>query len=100
MNVNIIGTIGKVEDGILVLIDIEYNENIYECSYWYNQKISLLTTPDTLDGIIDIKTLEDYPKIKEYLLNTLEPYEVAISKTEELDVDYQSYLDYIKLKTT
>jgi hypothetical protein len=87
MNVNIIGTVGKIEDGILVLIDIEYDGILYECSYWYNDTTSLITTPDSLDFITDLKSHSDYNKIKEYLLKTLEPYDIAINKVDALDIN-------------
>ena len=96
MNVYITDILGKVEDGVLVILDIEYGEKLYECSYWYTNTKFILTTSDELDKIVNFKETEEYSNVIEYLKKTLEPYNNIIHTIKDYDIDVQSYNDYMK----
>jgi hypothetical protein len=53
MRISIKKYLGRLEEGIIALVVIQYNDSNYECSYWYDKDNCILTLEDDLAEIIN-----------------------------------------------
>lgn len=78
--------LGKVENGILVLLAITYSGNYYESTFFYNEKDLILTISTDLEEIIgDITKHPQYPKLIQDILKLVVPYSEMIDKIDPVD---------------
>lgn len=68
-SISLIDYIGKIDDGVAVLLSLLINENTYQVIYWFNPK-------NEFRIVIEEKFYEDFPKIKniyeyEYLIDLI-----------------------------
>lgn len=84
-NADILDYLGKFEDGVLVLITIQYEDVFYDATYFYNKEHLLLTISDDLEAKlgIDIKSDPDYPDLIRLLLKKTIPYNEIINRLDE-----------------
>ena len=80
--VSVIDYLGKVENGILVLLYILYNNIHYEATFYYTDKDILLTVSDELEIILGHKITENsnYINLLKDILSKIEPYSVKINQ--------------------
>lgn len=73
---SILEYLGKIEDGILVLISIIHEEVYYESTFYYTDKDMVLTIPEDLELKIGHKIIQDeeYPKLIKYIIKKVVPY--------------------------
>jgi hypothetical protein len=85
--VSILEYLGRIKDGILVLLNIMYEGESYEATYYYTRYHDILTISSELENKIgcSIEEHEDYLK----LMNTVEiktaPYDEIIDKISDFD---------------
>lgn len=89
LNVSIIKYLGKVEDGIIVLVTINVpSEDVsFDATFYYTDTKMILTISEELEEIIgDIKSLPEYPQILRLCLRKVVPYHELINSIDPLDV--------------
>ena len=85
-NISINEYLGKVEDGILILIGIVYNERYYEGTFFYNDKDIILTISNELEEIVgNIKEHDEYITILKTILRKIVPYDEMINNIDPVD---------------
>jgi hypothetical protein len=86
-NVSINEYLGKVENGILVLLSIVYDGSYYESTFFYNEKDIILTISDEMEGILgcDIKKHPGYTKLLKDVLGKIVPYNEIIDRIDEVN---------------
>ena len=79
--------LGKIENGILVLISIVYNDVYYEATYFYTIDQLVLTVPENLEDEIGHKITEDeeYPNLIKNLIKKIIPHKEMYNKIDEVD---------------
>jgi hypothetical protein len=85
--INIIDYLGKHENGVIVLINIEYEEIFYEASFYYTDSLIALTVDESLEKKIgcDIEDWENYNRLVSDILNKIVPYEEIINIVNDFD---------------
>lgn len=72
---SILEYLGKVEDGVLVLLGVTYNKKYYESTFFYDDKNIILTISDELESQVgDIKTHPEYFECLRDILRKVVPY--------------------------
>jgi hypothetical protein len=60
--------IGKVKDGIAVLLSINIDDSIYQMIFWFNRDCKYVLTPDeNLLKLLNIKSIYEYEHINDLL---------------------------------
>ncbi|CAG7580963.1 MAG: hypothetical protein SLAVMIC_00616 [uncultured marine phage] len=85
LNVSITNYLGQLEEGVVVLLSVKYNDNIYEATYWYDSTYKVLTLEEKLENEIEGE-IEGHDQLMEFL----------DENTSDFDEIY-STLDPIKL---
>lgn len=68
VSISIIDFLGKVKDGIGVVMSLNIDDNIYQMVFWFNKECKyVLTVEDKLLGVLNIKTIYEYEHINELL---------------------------------
>lgn len=68
LDISINTYLGKLENGVLVLLSIICEGNVYEATYWYNEEYKVLTLESRLNSELgDVKDLDEYDSIMEFL---------------------------------
>ena len=49
LEVTIKNYLGQLEEGVVVLLAVKYNEKIYEGTYWYNSEYKVITLEEELE---------------------------------------------------
>lgn len=93
LNVDIIDYMGKLDNGVLVLISIGFNNNWYEATVYYTEDDVVITTDDSFeeDFGMSIEKYENYDKFLESVFKKLVPCSEIISRLD--DVDFNKYMD-------
>ncbi len=83
---SIIEYLGKVENGILVLIGIVYEETYYESTFFYTDTDMVVTISEDLEQKIgDIKEHLEYPELIKFLIKNVIPHNELFERTDEVD---------------
>ena len=84
---SILEYLGKIGDGILVLISIVYNDTYYEGTYFYTSSQLVLTVDDQLNIDIGhhILTDDDYPDLIRDIISKVALYEDIYNSLDEVD---------------
>ena len=88
IDISIKSYLGKISEGILVLLSIKYNSEIYEATYWYTEKLDVITFDEDLKGMIgDFEKLNDKNKesIISFLRNNTSEYSELIDDLSEFE---------------
>lgn len=96
VDVSILKYLGKVQDGILVLISINFKEeNInLDATFYYTDSQMMITINEDIEEVIgDIKQHPKYKDILKLCLRKVIPYNEIIDNIDPLDV--RPYIDAI-----
>jgi hypothetical protein len=87
-SVSILEYLGKVDDAILVLLSIIYNEKYYEATFLYNKEDILLTASEELEQDLGYKITEDseYVDLLRNILKQIVPYNELINRIDDFKV--------------
>jgi len=86
IDVDILEYLGKLENGVLVLVGLLYQKKYYESSFFYTEKEMVLTIPDDLEVLIgDIKQYPEYPDILLRILRKIVPYKDIYGTLDDVD---------------
>jgi hypothetical protein len=86
ISVSVLEYLGKVEDGILVLIGLVHNKVYYEATFFYTEKDMIFTISEELEEVIgDIKTHPEYRQILAELIKKVVPYNELIDSIDSVD---------------
>jgi hypothetical protein len=84
--ISILEYLGKVEDGILVLLSVTYQKQYYEATFFYNHQDILLTISEELESLIgDIKQHKLYPDILRDILKKIVPFQEINERLDKVD---------------
>lgn len=85
--ISILEYLGKIEDGILVLISIVYKGEYYESTYFYTSEHIVLTVPEELENELGHKITEDeeYPNIIRSVIKKVVPYQEMFKRIDPVD---------------
>ena len=77
MKVSILKYLGLVNEGVLILISIVWNEKYYEGTFYYTDKDILLTVSKELETDMGhpMKEDENYVSVLKEILHKMAPYE-------------------------
>ena len=75
-DISILKYLGKLKDGILVLLSVVYNNKYYEATFYYNATDILLTISNDLEKELGHKITNDpeYVSILRDILKKITPY--------------------------
>ena len=87
MKPSILEYIGTIENGVLVLISILYNEKYYEGTFYYTDKDILLTISEELEKNLGHKITEDkdYVSILKDILKRIVPFNEIKNTLDPVD---------------
>jgi len=86
-SVSILEYLGKIENGVLILISITHDEKYYEGTFFYTEDSIVLTVSEDLENNIGHTILEDadYPILIKSILKKIVPHTQIINKIDEVD---------------
>jgi hypothetical protein len=68
ISISVIDYIGKVENGVAMLLNLTAGEKTYEIGYWFNEEGQISLIPeDRLLKKLNIKDIYEYDKINEFI---------------------------------
>lgn len=84
---DIVEYIGKLDDGIFVLLSLSCKDNFYEAIFYYKQAKVALTPDERLEKIIGcpIEDWEGYPKLMLGIIERVVPYDEMIKIANDFD---------------
>ncbi len=86
ISVSILEYLGKVEDGVLVLIGVVHNKIYYEATFFYTDKDIIFTISEELETVIgEIKKHPEYTLILKDLIRMVVPYEQMIDSIDPVN---------------
>jgi hypothetical protein len=86
MTFDIIEYLGKFEDGVLVLISLNYEDNYYDTTFYYKENFVTLTIDEDLEQVIG--QIEFWPGYNNLVLDIMKkviPYIEIITRLDEID---------------
>jgi len=85
---DIIEYLGKVEEGIIVLLSLSYEEEYYECTLYYKDRLVALTPEEKLEEKLGsvIEDWEGYNDLMLEILKKVVPYDEMISRCDDIDM--------------
>ena len=87
MTFDIIEYLGKFEDGVLVLISLNYEDNYYDTTFYYKDNFVTLTIDEKLEEIIgEVEEWSGYNNLVLELMKKVVPYDEIISRLDKVDV--------------
>lgn len=88
MKTTILEYLGLVNEGVLVLIIISYNDKSYESTFYYDDKDILLTISDDMENDLGHKIEEDknYVEILKEILHNITPYNEIKNKLKPISL--------------
>lgn len=87
MKFDIIEYFGKIDEGVLVIISLNYNDNHYDSTFYYKESFVTLTIDEDLEELIGI--IEEWDGYNELILNIMSkviPYNEIINRLDVLDI--------------
>jgi hypothetical protein len=90
MKFDIIEYLGKIEDGVLVILSLNHEDEYYESTFYYKNQFVTLTVDETLEEILgcSIEKWKGYNKLVLEIVERLVPYNDIINTLGEIDLDY------------
>jgi hypothetical protein len=85
-SVSVLDYLGKLNNGVLVLLSIVYQNEYFESTFFYTKEDILLTISDNLENKLGTK-IENHPDYKELLkqiLKKIAPYNEVINQLKVL----------------
>ena len=89
MKFNILEYLGKIKDGVLVLITLEYDNKYYDSTFYYNKEMITITINDDLIVALgcDIEEYQSYDKLCLDILKEVIPYDEIITRLDDIEID-------------
>ena len=86
MTFDIIEYLGKFEDGVLVLISLNYDDNYYDTTFYYKDNFVTLTIDDDLEEIIgQIELWSGYNNLVLDIMKKVIPSDEILGRLDEID---------------
>lgn len=86
MTFDIIEYLGKFEDGVLVLISLNYEDNYYDTTFYYKDNFVTLTIDDDLEEIIgQIELWSGYNNLVLDIMKKVIPSDEILGRLDEMD---------------
>jgi len=86
MNFDIIEYLGKFEDGVLVLISLNYENEYYDATFFYKEDFVTLTINEDLEDLIgEIEKHPLYNNLVIEIMKQVVPYKEMINRLDEID---------------
>lgn len=84
---SILEYLGKLENGVMVLMSIVYNDEYYEATYFYTDSQIVLTVEEKLEQDLGYKITEDeeYPKLISNIIKKVVPYKEIYNRMDDMD---------------
>lgn len=91
IKVDILDYLGKYENGILVLLSVNYNNNFTEGTLYYSDEMLALTVDESIEQELGhkIEFWDGYRELLTSLLKKVVPYDEMIGRLD--DVDFSPY---------
>lgn len=89
MKFDIIEYLGKLEDGVLIILSLNYNDEFYDATFYYKNQFVTLTVDEKLEEILGC-TIEKWSGYNKLVLDIIEktiPYDEIISRLDEIDLE-------------
>lgn len=68
VSISIVDYIGKIKEGVAILLSVNINDTIYQMIFWFNKNHNyVLTVDDSLLVLLDIKSIYDYEHLDDLL---------------------------------
>jgi len=85
---DILEYLGKVDEGIIVILSLSYDDEYYECTLYYKERLVALTPDEKLEEKLGsvIEDWEGYNDLMIDILKRVVPYEEMISRVDEIDM--------------
>ena len=86
MNFDVIEYLGKFENGVLVLISLNYENEYYDATFFYKEDFVTLTINEDLEELIG--EIEKYPLYNNLVIEIMKqvvPYKEMINRLDEID---------------
>ena len=85
LDISIKDYLGRMGPGIIVLLSVIYNDEVFEGMLWYTNRDYVLEIPEELKKIIgEIKEYDKYDDIINFLKKEVGLYEEIIKEMEEI----------------
>jgi hypothetical protein len=69
VSISIVDYIGKVKDGVAILLSMNIDDKIYQMIFWFNRNCKyVLTVDEALLVLLNIKTIYEYEYIEDLLM--------------------------------
>ncbi len=87
---DIIEYLGKIENGVLVILTLNYENEFYESTFYYKNQFVTLTVDEKLEEILscEIEKWDGYNKLVLEIVERVVPYDEIINTLDEIDLDY------------
>ena len=88
MEFDILEYLGKVEDGVLVLLSFNIDNEFYDSTFYYKEGYVTLTISEQMEEHIGY-VIEEHPEYSSIILSIMEkvvPYDEIIGRLDELDL--------------
>lgn len=87
IKVSILDYLGKIEEGIVVLVSFVYLGKYYEGMFIYTSEQIVLTVDDSLEKVIEskIEDYKDYQDILRFLIRNVVPWSEMITRIDDVD---------------
>lgn len=87
INFDIIEYIGKIDDGIFVLLTLSYQNQFYETIFYYKEAIVAITPDKKLEKQLgcDIEDWEGYSNLMLKIIERIVPYDEMINIVNDFD---------------
>jgi hypothetical protein len=94
--VSILDYLGKIEQGVLVLISIVHQEEYYEATFFYTAEQMVLTISEDLESKLGYPISHDpeYNKLMGEIIKRVIPYEEIYNRID--DVDFSKWSNFIE----
>ena len=85
--VSILEYLGKLEDGVMVLLSIVYDGIYYEATYFYTSEQIVLTVDEELEKALGYKIIEDesYADLIKGIIKKVVPFSEIYGRVDDID---------------
>ena len=86
---DILDYLGKIDDGIIVLLSLSYDDVYYEGTLYYKDKLVALTPDEVLEEKLGsvIEDWEGYNDLMLEILKKVVPYDEMITRVDDIDMN-------------
>lgn len=86
VSISVIDYIGKIKDGVAILLSLNVDDKIYELIFWFNRTLNYtLTVDEKLLKDLNLESIYDYPhsdKLIKMIFDALPPVNDLFLKFE------------------